>query len=133
MGVINMQVNFKREINGTVESVLPAVEKALQVEGFGVLTRIDFHHKIKEKLHEELPPTVILGACNPKLAFEAWKKSTDITSMIPCNVVVREVGVDRVSVEIARPSAMMELLGDKELVAMTLTIDVALKKVLQSI
>jgi len=44
--------------------------------GFGVLTRIDMHSKIKEKTARNIIPTVILGACN-----RCWRMSLHPNSM----------------------------------------------------
>jgi uncharacterized protein (DUF302 family) len=123
-------VNFRREIAGSVEQTVTRISEELQKVGFGILTRIDFDRKIQEKLGKTLPPVVILGACNPALAYEAFRRNTDIASLIPCNAVVREVGAGRVSVELARPSAMMAMLGDPELVALAGDADRTLEKVL---
>ncbi len=126
-------INFKREISCSVDDAIKRVESGLESEGFGILTRIDFHLKIKEKLGKEILPTVILGACNPNLAYEAFQKNTDVTSLLPCNVVVRDLGEGRVSVEAAKPSMMMEILGDRELVSLAADADNRLQKVLESL
>ena len=126
-------VNFKREINCSVDDAIKRVSEALQDEGFGILTRIDFHTKIKEKLNIDLSPTVILGACNPTLAYEAFKRNTDVASLLPCNVVVRDLGKGKVSIEVAKPTAMMEMLGDSELVNLAEDADVRLKNILEKL
>lgn len=126
-------INFKKEIQGTVEEAIARVSAALQKEGFGVLTRIDFHLKMKEKLGQDLPPTVILGACNPQLAFDAFKTNPDVTSLLPCNAVVRELAPGRVSVELAKPSSMMEILGDYALAQAAKEADSKLKRALEAL
>jgi uncharacterized protein (DUF302 family) len=126
-------VNFKREVSCSVDEAITRVGEALKTEGFGILTRIDFHLKIKEKLNKEMLPTVILGACNPQLAFEAFKKNPDVASLLPCNVVVRDLGTGKVSIEVAKPTAMMEMLGDQELVNLAKAADKQLAKVLEAI
>lgn len=123
-------LNFKKEVVGTLDTVISRLTEALKKQGFGVLTRIDFHQKMKEKLNEDVPPTVILGACNPRLAFEAYQTTTDVTSLIPCNAVVREVGTGRFSVELTSPSALMEVLGNPALATQAEAADAALKQVL---
>src|SRR5690348_5599763 len=65
---------------------------------------------------KEIRPTVILGACNPQLAFEAYQSNTDVASLLPCNAVVRDIGSGRVSVELAKPTSMMKILGDQKLI-----------------
>ena len=126
-------VNFKREMVSSVEGAVERVTAALQVEGFGILNRIDFHTKIKEKLGKDLKPVVILGACNPSLAFEAYQRNSDVASLLPCNAVIRDLGNGKVSVELAKPTGMMAMLGDQELVTLAREADVRLQKVLESL
>lgn len=126
-------INFKKEVSGTVEGIVQRVTDGLKTEGFGVLTRIDFHSKMKEKLNKDMPPTIILGACSPALAYQAFNKNSDVASLLPCNVVVRDAGAGMVRVEMAKPSAMMEILGDSELVALSKDADAALARVLEAL
>lgn len=109
-------INFKKTLTANIEETVTRLTDSLKESGFGVLTRIDLHTKIKEKTGADLPPTVILGACNPQLALEAVKMNSDIASLLPCNAVVRELGHGQVSVELAKPTAMMEMVGDETLV-----------------
>jgi uncharacterized protein (DUF302 family) len=130
---VKNSINFKKEIRSNVEGAIERVTTALKDQGFGVLTRIDLHSKIKEKIGKDLQPTVILGACNPQLAYEAYLQNSDVTSLLPCNVVIRQLGKDQVSIELAKPSAMMEILGDRELVALAKDADDRLQKVLEKV
>lgn len=133
MSVMANSICFKREISGELDSVIERVTSALKVEGFGVLTRIDLHSKIKEKLGKEIRPAVILGACNPQLAFEAYERNTDVASLLPCNAVVRDIGDGRFSVELAKPSALMEMLGDRKLVEFAQDADAKLQRALERV
>ncbi|WP_372648548.1 DUF302 domain-containing protein [Draconibacterium sp.] len=62
----------------------------MKKEGVGVLSEIDIHEKLKEKLDVDFKKYKILGACNPPKAFEALKAEDHIGLMLPCNVVVQE-------------------------------------------
>ena len=126
-------INMKREVTGTIEEVILRSTNALQEQGFGILTRIDLHLKIKEKLGKEISPTVILGACNPALAFEAFSANSDVTSVLPCNAVIRELKPGRISVELARPTALMEILHDDKLKLLAKTADRKLEAVLEGL
>jgi len=126
-------INIKRQIADSVEGGVERVTKALAAEGFGVLTRIDMHTKIKDKTGKEIVPTVILGACNPNLAYEAYTANTDVASVLPCNVVVREISPGRLSVECALPSGMMRILGDDNLTALAVQADVLIERVLKAV
>lgn len=126
-------VNLKREIDGSMDEAIDRTTKALLSEGFGVLTRIDFHQKIKEKLDRDMSPLVILGACNPKLAYDAYLRNADVTGLLPCNAVVRELAPGKISVEIAKASAVMAILDDDKLNEMAATADQRLQRVLEKI
>ncbi|MHB0926629.1 MAG: DUF302 domain-containing protein [Gallionellaceae bacterium] len=125
-------INFKREIADTVDHAIERITKALGAEGFGILTRIDMHSKIKEKTGKEIIPTVILGACNPMLAYEAYTANSDVASLLPCNAVIREIAPGRVSVELAKPTAMMQILGDAGLAELAREADAKIERALTS-
>ncbi|MCM2308572.1 MAG: DUF302 domain-containing protein [Sulfuritalea sp.] len=123
-------INFKREIADTLDQAIERATKALGAEGFGILTRIDMHSKIKEKTGKEIVPTVILGACNPNLAYEAYVANSDVASLLPCNAVVREVAPGKISLEFAAPSGMMRILGDEKLTALAREADTRIERAL---
>jgi uncharacterized protein (DUF302 family) len=124
------QINFKTKISGDFDRVIDNVTSALTGEGFGILTRIDMHTKIEEKIGKKLPKVVILGACNPTMAYEAYSANSDVASLLPCNVVVREVGTGNVSIEIIKPSALMKVIGDENLDRLAREADIHLENVL---
>ena len=126
-------INFKREIPDTIDHAIERVTKALGAEGFGILTRIDMHSKIKEKTGKEIVPTVILGACNPNLAYEAYTANSDVASLLPCNAVIREIEPGKISVELAAPSGMMRLLGDAKLSELAREADTRIERALANV
>jgi uncharacterized protein (DUF302 family) len=128
---MTQSINFKRELQATVDQAIERITDALKQEGFGILTRIDMHAKFKEKLGQDVPSVIILGACNPQMAFEAYSRAPDVTSLLPCNAVVRDIGQGRVSVELAKPTALMNMLGDKALTELAQVADQKLKNALE--
>lgn len=128
-----MSINFKREISDNQANAIERVTKALAAEGFGILTRIDMHSKIKDKTGKDIIPTVILGACNPMLAYEAYTANSDVASLLPCNAVIREVAAGRQSIEFAKPTEMMKVLGDERLVALAKEADAKIERALQNV
>ncbi|OIR01606.1 hypothetical protein GALL_163170 [mine drainage metagenome] len=125
-------INFKRLINDTLDHTVERATKALAAEGFGVLTRIDMHSKIKEKTGKDVIPTVILGACNPNLAYEAYSANSDVASLLPCNAVIREVAPGKMSVEFIKPTSMMKVLGDAKLTALAAEADTKIERALSN-
>jgi uncharacterized protein (DUF302 family) len=109
-------INFKREITASMDEAVARVSAALAEQGFGILTRIDLHSKIREKIGKNIIPTVILGACNPTLAYEAYNANSGVAGLLPCNAVLRELESGKISVELTAPTAMMRVLGDDKLV-----------------
>jgi uncharacterized protein (DUF302 family) len=111
----SVEVGIGRTVNLPFDAALQKIEQALQKEGFGVLTRIDVRETLKKKLGVERTPFVILGACNPQLAHRALGLEPQMGLLLPCNVVVREVGPGTTRVEAINPDAMTELFPEADL------------------
>ncbi len=126
-------INFKREIEDSLDHAIERATKALSAEGFGVLTRIDMHSKIKEKTGKDVVPTVILGACNPNLAYEAYTANSDVASLLPCNAVVRETSPGKISLEFVKPTAMMQIVGDARLAGLAREADAKIERALANV
>src|SRR3974390_816865 len=90
------------------------VRDALKAQGFGVLTEIDVHATLRDKLGEDMEQYLILGACNPALAQRALAADRRIGLLLPCNVVVRaEVG--QTVIEALDPQAMVAVAREASL------------------
>ena len=90
------------------DQVLPAVREALAAEGFGIPAEIDTQAVFKAKLGLDSERRVILGACLPKVAYAALQADPSLATLLPCNVVVREIpGGSEIAA--IRPSAYLAL------------------------
>ena len=92
-----------------------AVERtraALKHEGFGVLTEIDVKATFKEKLDADFEPYIILGACNPQLAYRALQVEHGIGMLLPCNVIVHAHGEGQTAVSVMDPQAALGVVGN---------------------
>lgn len=96
---------------------LAAVKDALKAQGFGILTEIDMAATLKAKLDADIAPQVILGACNPPLAYRALQAEEQIGLLLPCNVVVRSLPDGRTEVAAIDPQVMVSLTGNAALAA----------------
>ena len=89
--------------NDTVEKIT----EALHEEGFGIITTIDLRETFKNKLNEDFRGYMILGASNPRFAYEALLEEDKVGVFLPCNVVVQEHDNGKVEVSIIDPEEMM--------------------------
>jgi uncharacterized protein (DUF302 family) len=109
------------------------VREELLKEGFGVLTEIDVQKKFAEKLHKEFRNYIILGACNPHLAYEALGREIDLGTLLPCNVVVYTRDDGKTAVMIMDPVAALGMIGNPEMSELAKTVAAKLHKVLSAL
>jgi uncharacterized protein (DUF302 family) len=102
-----MSYYYSKTFDRPFEAAVAAAREALAREGFGVITEIDVQKTMKAKLGEDIRPYLILGACNPRLAFEALKLEDKVGVMLPCNVAVQDLGDGRTEVAAIDPAASM--------------------------
>jgi uncharacterized protein (DUF302 family) len=98
-----------------LDQALDRAREALGEQGFGILTEIDVAATLKAKLGVEVPPQVILGACNAPLAREGLQIEPDLGLLLPCNVVVRIDESGKTLVSALNPEIMVSVPGRPEL------------------
>jgi uncharacterized protein (DUF302 family) len=123
----------KKIKNTTVETIRPKVEEALKTEGFGVLTEIDIKATMKKKLDKDYLPHVILGACNPVYADKVLSIDQHISTMLPCNVTLRELETGEIEIAIINPVAAMGAIGNTNIEAHAKEVNEKLLRVLNNI
>ena len=106
---------FGRQVKSSYQDAIAAITAALADEGFGILSEIDVSGTLKKKIGLDVPPYVILGACNPQFASKALAAEPQIGALLPCNVVVRNDEEGRTFVEFMDPEAVMGLVRRPEI------------------
>ena len=106
-----------RAVSAPYDDVVDRVRDELAAVGFGVLTEIDLAATMRNKVGEEIPPTLILGACRPQLAHRAFTADARVAALLPCNVVISAQGGDVAStvIEVMDPTVMPGLTETAEL------------------
>ncbi|GLW59948.1 hypothetical protein Hthe01_02970 [Hydrogenophilus thermoluteolus] len=128
-----MTYTIDRILTGyTLDEAESRVRDALSAQGFGVLTEIDVSATMKKKLDKEMAGYKILGACNPNMAWQAIGLEPKIGSMLPCNVILREVD-SGIEVSAIDPLASMAAIDNERLKAVAGQVRDLLAKVIAAL
>ncbi len=109
------------------------IEAALKTEGFGILTEIDFQATMKNKLGKEILPHSILGACNPVYADKVVSLDPHVSTMLPCNVTMRQLENGDIEVASINPEAAMGSIDNSAIEEYAKEINEKLNRVLANI
>ena len=109
------------------------VREALRQEGFGIITEIDLQETFKRKLDINFRKYLILGACNPRFAYEALLEEDKLGVFLPCNVVVQEHLSGAVEVLVINPEEMMRPVDNLNLKTFGTEVKQSLQGVLDNI
>lgn len=128
-----MNYYISKKIDATFEQAIDEVKEALAIQGFGVLSEINIHDKLKEKLDVDFRRYTILGACNPAYAYKALQSEDKIGTMLPCNVVIQELRKNVIEVAAIDPIASMMAIENPKLAKIAVEIKGKLEKVIESL
>lgn len=131
--MMKMDYAISKTVNTNFQDTIHRLTSGLKDEGFGIITEIDLKSKFKEKLDKDFRNYKILGACNPKLAYEAIQKESHIGVMLPCNVLIQEHDDGKVEVSAINPMQSIGVVGNPELEGMATQVSERLKAALDRI
>jgi uncharacterized protein (DUF302 family) len=124
---------FGKTVAMSYEEANRKVREELQQEGFGVLTEIDLKEKFRDKLGREFRDYIILGTCNPALAWEAFGMELNIGTLLPCNVCVYTNDTGGTVVMVMDPVAALGMIGNPGLTALAKIVKGKMEKVLNAL
>lgn len=134
IGRMDTQLNdtLKTWVNVPFEEAVDQVTVALKNEGFGVLTQIDVQATLKKKMDVDFTKYVIIGACNPPLAYRALQAEKEVGLLLPCNVIVYEHDGSSM-ISIVDPLLMLGVIDNKDLEKVALEVKERLEKVIEAL
>lgn len=103
-----------KTVDMTYEETIEKVTEELKNVGFGILTTIDVKDTFKKKIDKEFKKYIILGACNPNLAYSALNSEIELGLLLPCNVIVYEETENKTILSILNPELMVSVAKDPE-------------------
>ena len=107
---IKYEVVTSKSFNEAVESLV----KSLEEHKFGVLWKLNFKDKLKEKGIEFDRNFMIFEVCNPHKAKEVLSKHIDVGYFLPCKLVVYEEG-STVKIGMVKPDILIGLLNHNDM------------------
>ena len=110
-----MTYYFAKTIRSTFEEAVQQVTERLREEGFGIITQMDVKQTLKTKIGVDFRDYRILGACNPQLAYEALQIEDKVGTMLPCNVIVQDLGGGQTEIAAIDPVASMTAIDNPQL------------------
>ena len=128
-----MKYYIAKTVSGAFPATVERVIEALKAEGVGVLTDIDVRATMKKKLDIDFREYRILGACNPPLAHQALIADDKIGTMLPCNVIVQDLGGGQIEVAAIDPAISMEHVGNPKLKTIADSVTHKLRRVIAAI
>lgn len=128
-----MTYYFAKTLNVGFEDAVRLTTEALKQEGFGVITEIDVQDTFKKKIGVDFRDYRILGACNPHMAHEALQIEDKVGTMLPCNVVVQDLGGGRVEIAAIDPVASMMAIENPQLKSAAEQVRSKLRRAIESL
>ena len=129
-----MSYYFKKILeNESFDEAIEKITEELKKEGFGILTEIDVQATLKKKLDVDFRNYRILGACNPPFAYRSLQAEPAIGILLPCNVVVQELGEGRIEIDIIDPLVAMQVVENEAMKSIANEIHIKLEKVINSL
>ena len=128
-----MKYYFEKTLNCSFEEAVKRVTEELKKEGFGVLSEINIHEKLKEKFGKDFRKYRILGACNPAFACEALQEEDKIGTMLPCNVIVQQISENQTEIAAVDPMASMQSVENEKLAGVANEVQQKLKHVIHNV
>ena len=129
-----MSYYFNKILKSTnFNNAIELTTNELKKEGFGVLTKISIDETLKNKIDVDFKKYSILGACNPKFAYEALKREDKIGVFLPCNVIVEEHENGDIEVSVVDPIASMIAVENENLGVMANEVQQKLKQVIKNV
>lgn len=107
--------SFSRTVTLDPAQAEARITETLKRKGFGILTHIDVAATLKQKIGAEMPPYVILGACNPPLAYRAVSAEPAVGLLLPCNVIVYQDAQGETQIAVMDPAPMMDMVQNPTL------------------
>lgn len=106
---------LSRILDCDFDTAVERLTESLKNEGFGILTEIDLDKVFKSKLDKDFKRYKVLGACNPKFAYDAITKEQDIGLILPCKLTVQFLEDNQTKITAIESKYLFDFIGNPAL------------------
>ncbi|MFI5153950.1 MAG: DUF302 domain-containing protein [Chitinophagales bacterium] len=128
-----MEYHFSKKVSIPFDQAVHKIISELKKQGFGIITRIDLKETFKHKLNVDFRNYLILGACNPRYAYESLLEEDKLGVFLPCNVIVQEHDDGEVEVSAINPEEIMHSVDSLNLRTFATEVREQLQEVLRNL
>ncbi|QCR32542.1 DUF302 domain-containing protein [Lysinibacillus sp. SGAir0095] len=126
-----MNFHYTVQTNKTIDEAIASIEQHLKENKFGILWQLDLTETLQKKgVDSYRKPYRILEVCNPVEAARVIEHNPLVGYFLPCKITVYE-DEGKTKIGLAKPTAMIGLLNDAELISITKKIEKILIDVLE--
>lgn len=112
-----------------IDELVESIEANLKQKGFGVLAKINFKDKFRDKGINYDRNIISLDVCNPILGLKVLESDLDAAYLLPCKITIIEES-DSIRVGFVKPTDMIKALNNSKLEAFALEVEYILDDVL---
>lgn len=113
----------------SIDELLDSIESNLKLKGFGILAKINFKDKFRDKGIDYDKNIVSLDVCNPILGLKVLESDLDAAYLLPCKITIIEE-LEGMRVGFVKPTDMIKALNNSKLEAFALEVEYILHDVL---
>jgi uncharacterized protein (DUF302 family) len=131
--ILFMEYYFSKRVTIPFNQAIDKIAEELKKQGFGIVTTIDIKEVLKKKINVDFRNYTILGACNPRYAYEGLLEEDKLGIFLPCNVVVQEHNSGEVEISVVNPEEMMQNIDDLNLKTFATDVKASLLQALEHV
>lgn len=124
---------YSKTLTGTYNEVFNKVEEGLKAIGFGIITEVAMHQKLKDKLGVDMPIYQILGVCSPKHAHIALQQEENIGLLLPCKVLIKQKEGNTFEIVTTNTTKLMSIIGNEKLNDVSEEVNISLKAFIEAL
>ncbi len=124
--------SYRRKLNKDFDTAFFILKEKLGKKGFGLLTQIDVQATLKKKIGVDWDRYLILGVCNPELAYQALQKEYEVGLLLPCKMILYE-RKGEVYLSMILPSSAMGIVGNPALEKLALKVQDMMQEIVDAV